>query len=205
VVGPVFEQGCLLRGGAGDGDAGGALSFGDLDGGDAYAAAGCCNEDEIAFGEVAERDEAAICGEVLHPDGGTFFVGEPGRIFCEGGGGNDGDFAIDSVLVEPEKAGDGAGCLSDPARIDAGADGFDDAGGFVAVFRGEDGCLKVSVVAEHDLGPVEADRFDAEADLAVGWFGKGEVVELQDFGTAYFVEADDLYRGGHARSWRVSS
>jgi hypothetical protein len=55
-------------------------------------------------------------------------------------------------------------------------------------------------VAEHDLGAVETDSFDPEADLALGWFGKREFVELEDFGATNFVAADDLYCGGHAYS-----
>ena len=162
-------------------------------------AAGCCNEAEVAFGRVPQHDEAAICGEYCIR--WRFLVRRRAwRDIRRGRRWDDGDFTIDSVLVELEKAGDGAGCLSDPTGSDAGADGLDDAGGFVAVFRGEDGCLKVSVVAEHDLGAVEADRFDAKADLAMGWFGKREFVELEDFGAANFVEADDRYGGGHAHS-----
>jgi hypothetical protein len=46
--------------------------------------------------------------------------------------------------------------------------------------------------AEHDLGAVEPDGFDAETDLACGWLGEGKLVELKDFGGTGFVEANDL-------------
>jgi hypothetical protein len=92
---------------------------------------------------VAEHDEAAVCGEVLHPDRGAFFVGEVGGVFGEGELWDDGNFAIDTMRVEFEEAGDGAGCLADPAGVDAGADGFEDAGGLVDAFGGEGGGLEV--------------------------------------------------------------
>jgi hypothetical protein len=48
------------------------------------------------------------------------------------------------------------------------------------------------VFAEHDLGAIEPDGFDAEANLI--WCGLGErkLVELEDFGGAGFMEAYDL-------------
>ena len=179
----------------------GTFCFRDFNCCDAYAAAGCCDENEVFFFEMTQHDEAAVCGEVLHPDGGTFFVGELGRVFGECCGRDDGDFAVDTVCVEAEEAGDGACSLADPCRIHAGADGFDDAGGLVAVLRWEDRSFEVLAVAEHHLGTVEAESFDAETNFSVGGFGERELVELKDFWAACFVEANELYGIGHAGSW----
>jgi hypothetical protein len=48
-------------------------------------------------------------------------------------------------------------------------------------------------VAEHDLGTIETNSFDAETNLAVVRFGEREFVELKNFGAARFVEADAFY------------
>src|ERR1700721_353009 len=117
----------FLCGGACDCDADGAFCFGDLDGCDAYAAACSGDEDEVTFGEMAEHDEAAVCGEVLHPDGGAFYEREIGGVFGDGGDGDDGNFAVDTVGVEVKETRDRAGGLADPTEIDAGSNGFDDA------------------------------------------------------------------------------
>ena len=51
---------------------------------------------------------------------------------------------------------------------------------------------EVLVLAEHDLGAIEPDCFDAEANLICCGLGKGKLVELEDFGGAELMEAYDL-------------
>jgi hypothetical protein len=50
---------------------------------------------------------------------------------------------------------------------------------------------------EHAFRTVEADGLDADADFSGAWFREREFVELEDFGAADLVEADDLYGFGH--------
>ncbi len=93
------------------------------------------------------------------------------------------------------------GVFADPCGIDAGADGFYDAGGLVAILCREGGSFEILAVAKHDLGAIEAKSFDAEANLSMARCGEGEFIELKDFGAACFVEADEFYGIGHAGSW----
>jgi len=144
-------------------------------------------------------DEGTVGGDVLHPDAGAFSVGELCGVLGYGVDRDDGDFAVDAVVIEGEGGG-GAGGFADPIGVDAGADGFDDARGLVAVGGGEDGRFEVAVVEEHALGAVEADGFDAEADFIFAGFWEGEFVELKNFRSADLVEADDLYGVGHVES-----
>jgi hypothetical protein len=55
-------------------------------------------------------------------------------------------------------------------------------------------------VAEHDLGTIEAESFDAETNLTMDWFGKREIIELEDFGAPGFVEANDFHGVGQCGS-----
>jgi hypothetical protein len=112
--------------------------------------------------------------------------------------GNNGDFAIDSVVVELEGAGNSADGLANPTGVDTGSDSVDDAGGLVTVFGRRDGCLEVLAIAEHDLGTVESESFHAETDFARTGLRKWKLIELQDFSGAGLVEANDLYGVGHA-------
>ena len=57
------------------------------------------------------------------------------------------------------------------------AHGFHHAGGLVADAGGEDRLLVVDALAQHDLGPVEADRLDPDADLAGAGIDLGRLVE----------------------------
>jgi hypothetical protein len=88
--------------------------------------------------------------------------------------------------------------LANPTGIDAWSDGFDDAGGLVTVLGWRDGGLEVLAVAEHDLGTVESESFNAETDFARTGLGKWKLIELEDFSGTGLVEANDLYGVGHA-------
>jgi hypothetical protein len=55
-------------------------------------------------------------------------------------------------------------------------------------------------VAEHYLGAIEAESFDAETDFSIVWFGEREFIELEDIGVAGLVETNDLYGVGHVGS-----
>ena len=116
------------------------------------------------------------------------------RRFREG---NNRDFAIDSVVVEFECSGNSADGLADPTGIDTWACGFDDAGGLVTVLGWKDWRLEVLAVAEHDLGAVESESFDAQTDFARTGLRKWEFIKLEDFGGAGLMEANDLYGVGH--------
>jgi hypothetical protein len=119
--------------------------------------------------------------------------------------GNNGDFAIDSVVVELEGSGNSTDGLANPTGIDTWSHGFDDAGSFVTVLGWRDGCLQVLAVAEHDLSTVESERFHAETDFAWAWLGKRKLIELEDFSGTGLVEANDLYGVGHVYLWITDS
>ena len=119
------EFGLLLRG-AGSGDANGAFGLRNLNRCDAYAAAGGSDQDEIALSDLAVHHERPVCGEILHPDGGAFLVGEAGGVFGYSGDGDDGYFAVDTVGVCRE-GGDSTGDFAEPTLVNARADGFDGA------------------------------------------------------------------------------
>jgi hypothetical protein len=57
------------------------------------------------------------------------------------------------------------------------------------------------IQAEHALGAIDPESFDAEANLALGRFWKRDFIELEDFWAARFVETNDLDCVGHADSW----
>ncbi len=118
-------------------------------------------------GQLAEVDQGAPGGEVLHPDAGAFLKREPGRVGGERVGGDDGDLAVDAVLVGHE-GGYGGADLADEGRVDARANRLDSAAGLVAEPAGEFGRDEVLALAEGDLGAVEADGFHAQADFAFG-------------------------------------
>src|SRR3954452_12828084 len=107
--------------------------------------------------------------------------------------------------VEAEETRDGADALANPSRVDAGANSFDDAGGLVPVLCREAWSFKILSAAEHDLGAVEANGFDTEAYLSLTRLGNGEFIELEDFGAASLVEANDPYAVGHANSSNLST
>jgi hypothetical protein len=111
---------------------------------------------------------------------------------------DDSDFAIDSVVVKFEASWDSADGLADPTGIDIRACGFDDTGGLVTVLCRMDWRLEVLAVAEHDLGAIESESFDAETDLACTRLRKWEFIKLEDFGGSGLMEANDLYGVGHA-------
>ncbi len=188
VVGSVLKELGLFLRGASDGNADSSLGFDHLDRCDADAAAGGSDEDEVSFSNVAKHDERAVCGHVLHPDGGSLFEGEAGGIFTECGDGDSYGLSVDAMRVEAEDAWNGAGGLSYPGGIDAGANGFDNTCRFVAVLRGEDRIFKILAVAEHDLGAVEAESLDAETNLAVGGLGNGAIFELKNLCGAGLVK-----------------
>jgi len=87
--------------------------------------------------------------------------------------GYDGDLAVDTILVRGE-CWNGADDHANQASVNAGADGLDGPGGFVADERRELRLHEVLTTAEHDLGAVETDGLDAKADLTGGWFGSRE-------------------------------
>jgi hypothetical protein len=55
------------------------------------------------------------------------------------------------------------------------------------------GLEKIPAHPEHDFRAVEADRFYAETNLPGGRFRKRELVQLEDFGAAGLMEADNPY------------
>ena len=69
----------------------------------------------------------------MHPDGSALLVGEVGRLFSDGGQGNDGDLAVHSIGVGRE-SWNGAGDFAYPGSINVGSNGFDDAGSLIAEF-----------------------------------------------------------------------
>lgn len=191
VVSAEGEELGFFGGGAGSGDADDAFSFDELDGGEAYATAGCGEEDEVALGNVSMVDEGTVGGDVLHPDGCAFFGGEACRVLGDRVDWDDCDFTTDAVFVESE-GWNGAGGFSEPERIDTWADGFDGTGCLVAQLGREFGGDEILVFAEHDLGAVESDGFDAEANLTCCGLRERKLIELKDVGGADFVEAYDL-------------
>jgi hypothetical protein len=112
--------------------------------------------------------------------------------------GNNRDFAINSVVVEFEGPGDRADGLSNPIRIDTWSCRFDDPGRLVTVLGWRDRRLEVLAIAEHDLGPIESDSFDAQTDFPGARLRKRKVIKLEDLGGPGLMEANDLYGVGHA-------
>jgi hypothetical protein len=112
--------------------------------------------------------------------------------------GNNRDFAINSVVVEFEGSGNSADDLPNPAGIDIWSYGFDDPGGLVPVLCWRDWRLQVLAIAEHDLGAVESESFDAETDFTWARLRNWQFIKLEDFGGSGLMEANDLYGVGHA-------
>ncbi|GEM_PF-6783455 len=106
--------------------------------------------------------------------------------------GYDGDLAVDAILVRVE-CWNGADDRANQASVNAGADGLDGPGGFVADERRELRLHEVLTTAEHDLGAVETDGLDAKADLTGGWFGSRNGLQHQNFGITGLVETNNPY------------
>src|SRR5258707_8916812 len=94
----------VLRGASGS-DGTCAFFFGDLDSSDADGAGGRADDGEVALSDLADTDQTAPRGEVLHPHGRAFDRGELLRIRRDVGQGDDGFFTEHRIVVKGE-AGD---------------------------------------------------------------------------------------------------
>ena len=79
------------------------------------------------------------------------------------------------------------------------------AGCLVSKPRGQRGRLEIHSGAEHALRPVQSERLHLQAHLAPPRFGRGEIVDLEDFGTTGLVKAHDLCHRGSPLCWLARS
>src|SRR5262249_43543238 len=98
------------------------------------------------------------------------------------------EVAVDPVLVHGE-GGDGADRIADPEPLGARADGGDRPGRLIPDASREIGLFDVLAPAEHRLRAIEAQRLDADLDLAFLRRRDVEVLELEDLGSAGLVES----------------
>ena len=143
---------------------------------------------------LAEVDESAPRREVLHPHRRGFGGCELFRIGRDVGHGHDRFLAEHGIVIEG-KAGDGGDLAADPGAIDAGADGFDDAGGFIAEAGGQTRLLQILAASVEGFGAVEANGLNADADFAGLGLARGLLFKLENLGTAELMEAHNLGHG----------
>ena len=75
----------------------------------------------------------------------------------------------------------------------AGAKRIDHAGGLVADARRKYRALVIDALTQHDLGPVEADRLDPDADLAGAGIALRYLLQAQYLGPAGLVKSHNSY------------
>src|SRR5690606_10813387 len=96
----------------------------------------------------------------------------------------------DAVLAQPVGR-QYADPLPGLESLDARADGFDHAAGFVTDERRQLRLLRIAPCAEQCFGTIEPDGLYADADLAAARRPDLGFFELHDFGAAELVNADD--------------
>src|SRR5262245_44475327 len=98
------------------------------------------------------------------------------------------EVAVDPVLVHGEGR-DGADRVADLEPVAARADGGDSPGRLIPDAGREIGLFDVLAPAEHRLGAIEPQRLDLDLDLALPRRRDVELLDLQDLGSAGFVES----------------
>src|SRR5262249_38283475 len=98
------------------------------------------------------------------------------------------EVAVDPVLVHGEGR-NGADRIADLEPFAARADGGDRPGRLSPDGGREIGLFDVLAPAEHRLGAIEAQRLDADLDLAFPGRRDVELLDLQDRGSAGLVES----------------
>jgi hypothetical protein len=84
---------------------------------------------------------------------------------------------------------------ADQAGLDAGTDGFDDAGSFITQAGGETRLFEVLAAGVEGLGPVEADGLDTDAEFAGFGLARRLVFKFESRGTGELMEAYNLGHG----------
>src|SRR5262245_3867110 len=187
---PGVRQRLPLRASAGQGHGDRADAVRDLDRGQSDAAGSRRDEDGIALPQLGDVDKRAVGGEVLHPDRRRLDERERRGVVRHGVDGGVRQVAVEAVLVQREgrKGADRVADLEAPHAWPYGGDG---ARGLVPEACGQLGVFEVMAPAEHRLGAVEAQRLDADLDLALARRWDLQVFDLKDFGAAGLVESHD--------------
>ena len=183
----------------------------DLQPGERGAAARCRDQHDVVGRHAGMVDEPAPCRAVLAPDRTRLDRRNRLGIAGDAERGHHRALAVKAVLghriagpiapLVPRIEGNGTGALADGEAGDPGAQRIDHAACLDPDTGGEGGVRYVCAVPKHDLRPVEADRLDLEADLALARFFERLVVNLQDLGAAVTGEPDDA---GHAADLPLS-
>src|SRR5215472_8884141 len=92
---------------------------------------------------------------------------------------NDCDFPTNAVLV-CRKSRHGAYGLPQPRAIDIPADGFNNAGRFIADFRWEHWRETISALAKMHFCSIQSDGFYTESDLGIARSRKRKLIELKN-------------------------
>jgi hypothetical protein len=142
-----------------------ANHVGDLDRGDPDAARSGRNQNGVPGRELGDPDQRAIGGEIHHPGRRRLLEGQIGRVFDDGESGREDKLAIKAIIVQRKGRCD-AHRVADVETLDAFADGLDFARGLIAETGRELWLLQILPHPEHHLGAVQANRLDANANLA---------------------------------------
>jgi len=192
MIGAQFEELSLLLSGPNGSDADGSLKFRGFDRGDTNTAARGSDDDKVVSCHLSFIDERSVGGYVLHPDGSAFLIIKMSGILSNGRNRNDGDFAIDAIDVGG-KGWNRAGSFAQPERVNAGSNGFNDAGSRKANLRWKPWSkLRMSILTKISVSAIQAYSLHAKANLALTGLGKRKFVDLKNLRWACPVKAHDL-------------
>src|SRR6202790_4976970 len=186
-----LDQRGLLLGCSRGCDADGAFRPHHFNGGNPHAAAGCRDNDEVAFCDLSVCNECSIGCQILHPDGCAFFRGQLLWISRQRTDRNNRYLSIHTVLRH-EKRRDSADLLAEPALVDVRPDRRHYTGSLIAEFRGQDGRLQVLTPAEHHLCPVQSNGLYVQTNFAFARLGDWFFLNLQYFRSTQSMETDNF-------------
>src|SRR5262249_33100797 len=102
---------------------------------------------------------------------------------------HDCDFPTNAILV-CRKSRQGADIFPQPRAIDIPADGFNNAGRFIAEFRWEHWRETISALAKMDFCSIQSDGLYTESDLRVVRSRKRKLIELKNLRGPNLVKSD---------------
>src|SRR5215469_2130445 len=102
---------------------------------------------------------------------------------------NDCDFSINAILV-CRKSRHGADSFPQPRAIDILADGFNNAGCFIAEVRWEHWRETISALAKMHFCSIQSDGLYTKSDLSIVWSRKRKLIELKNLRRPNFVKSN---------------
>ena len=162
----------------------------DLDGRESDAARRRRDHDRVGRFQPGDVDERPVGGHVLHPDGGRLDPRKRRRMVRDQACRSVRQLAVEGVVIQVE-AGDDADRVADRKTLDPFTDGGNRSRRLVSVSSRKLGVRDILAGAEHHLGAVESQRFDADLHLALSGGRNFDILDPEDFGPTDLVKSYD--------------